>query len=92
MNERYRNVSITYPDDVAASEIRSTVDEIIDEWTKNNKKLGSIEVTVENEEFVFNSKEKSPIVRTRRITGYLSNLNNFGDHKKAEEHDRVTHV
>lgn len=92
MNERYRNVLITYPDDVAASEIRATVDEIIEEWAEKGKKLGSIEVTVENEEFVFNSREKSPITRTRRITGYLSNLENFGEHKKAEARDRVTHV
>lgn len=32
------------------------------------------------------------IVRMRRITGYLSNLGNFGAAKRAEERDRITHV
>jgi predicted DNA-binding protein YlxM (UPF0122 family) len=32
------------------------------------------------------------IVRTRRITGYLSNLNNFNAAKKAEERERKAHV
>jgi hypothetical protein len=32
------------------------------------------------------------IARVRRITGYLSNLNNFNGGKKAEEKDRVVHA
>jgi hypothetical protein len=35
--------------------------------------------------------DKSPIVRTRRITGYLSNLQNFNTSKSYEERDRVKH-
>lgn len=29
--------------------------------------------------------------RIRRVTGYLSNLKNFNDAKRAEEHDRRVH-
>lgn len=94
MEERYRKVTVIYPEDVSAAEIKGTVDSIINEWPKEHgsKVLGSIVVELDGDEFVFRSFEKSPIVRTRRITGYLSNLDNFGDHKKAEEKDRVAHV
>lgn len=44
------------------------------------------------EEFVVDiDKGKPRIERLRRITGYLSNLNNFNGGKKAEEKDRVKH-
>jgi ribonucleoside-triphosphate reductase len=32
------------------------------------------------------------ISRIRRITGYLSNLNNFNDSKRAEERNRKVHM
>lgn len=32
------------------------------------------------------------ISRIRRITGYLSEVNNFNHAKKSEEHDRVKHI
>ena len=34
----------------------------------------------------------SPFIKTRRITGYLSDLNNFNNAKRAEEHERVKHA
>lgn len=33
-----------------------------------------------------------PIMRPRRVTGYLSSLNRFNYAKLAEVHDRVTHA
>lgn len=32
-----------------------------------------------------------PFARIRRLTGYLSQLNNFNSGKRAEERDRVKH-
>ena len=38
-----------------------------------------------------NNAEKK-IERTRRITGYLSNLDRWNDSKQAEEKDRIKHI
>ena len=36
--------------------------------------------------------EDVPFERTRRVTGYLSNVKNFNDSKQAELKDRVKHT
>lgn len=36
--------------------------------------------------------KQARIVRMRRITGYLSSLENFGQSKRAEERDRKKHM
>lgn len=49
-------------------------------------------VTLDNGEWKIELEMLRPsIVRTRRITGYLSNLNNFNAGKKAEERERAKH-
>jgi len=61
-------------------------------WSKNNKRLGLLELGLEGEEIVVKATEKSPIRRIRRITGYLSSLDNFNDAKVAECGDRSIHA
>ena len=61
-------------------------------WGINNKKLGLVELGLDGEEVVVKATEKSPIRRVRRITGYLSSLDNFNDAKIAECGDRTRHV
>ena len=60
-------------------------------WHSRNKRLGQIELSIEQEEVVVKATEKSPIRRVRRITGYLSSIDNFNDAKVAECTDRTTH-
>lgn len=39
----------------------------------------------------YKNKAEEKIERTRRISGYLSNLDRWNDSKRAEEKDRVKH-
>ena len=61
-------------------------------WRQRNKTIASMEIAREGEELVINASEKSPIRRVRRITGYLSNIDNFNDAKKQECQKRLVHV
>lgn len=38
------------------------------------------------------NKAEEKVERIRRISGYLSNLDNWNDGKRAEEKDRVKHI
>lgn len=49
-------------------------------------------ITIDGEEVTIKSFEKSPIKRIRRITGYLSEVSNFNDAKRAELADRSIHM
>lgn len=60
-------------------------------WQSRNKLLGSLELSLDGGEIVVKATEKSPIRRVRRITGYLSTIDNFNDAKVAECHDRTKH-
>lgn len=54
--------------------------------------LNDMTITKEGDEYIINSNERSPIRRVRRITGYLSNFDNFNHAKKRETEKRVSHV
>lgn len=60
-------------------------------WQSKNKQLGQLELGLDGEEVILKGTEKSPIRRIRRITGYLSSIDNFNDAKIAECRARVTH-
>ncbi|MFA6076219.1 MAG: anaerobic ribonucleoside-triphosphate reductase [Negativicutes bacterium] len=60
---------------------------------ERNQKLSSLEIVrVSDEEVELTAKPQSDIRRLRRITGYLSEVENFNAAKKAEEHDRYKHL
>ena len=60
-------------------------------WESTNKKLGLLEISLDGDEIIVKATEKSPIRRVRRITGYLSSIDNFNDAKVAECSDRTQH-
>lgn len=60
-------------------------------YSAKGKQLGYIELTLDGEEIIVSSKSREPINRIRRITGYLSKIDNFNDGKKAELTARRTH-
>ena len=60
-------------------------------WESNNKKLGQLELGMDGEEVIVKGTEKSPIRRVRRITGYLSSIENFNEAKVSECTERAKH-
>ena len=60
-------------------------------WESNNKKLGQLELGLDGEEVIVKGTEKSPIRRVRRITGYLSSIDNFNEAKVSECTERTKH-
>jgi Oxygen-sensitive ribonucleoside-triphosphate reductase len=86
------DIKITYDDAISKDELLIYVDQEKDIYEKKGKILGGMEVMINGDEVEIKSNEKSPIQRVRRITGYLSNANNFNDAKRAELKARVAHV
>ncbi|NMC33090.1 MAG: hypothetical protein GYA36_11655 [Veillonellaceae bacterium] len=75
----------------SAEEIQYFVAEEKRLWQNKNKQLGQLALELDGEEVILKGTEKSPIRRIRRITGYLSSIDNFNDAKIAECRARVTH-
>jgi hypothetical protein len=73
-------------------EIVTLVHDEIRLWNQRNKTLGAIELSLDGESVIIRGLEKSPIRRVRRITGYLSTVDQFNDAKRAECKDREVHV
>lgn len=72
-------------------EILHFIDEEKRLWENRHKKLGQLELHLDGGEVVVKATELSPIRRIRRITGYLSTIDNFNDAKVAECKDRTLH-
>jgi anaerobic ribonucleoside-triphosphate reductase activating protein len=73
-------------------EVTALVLDEIEQWKKRNKTLGAVELSLDGECVIIRGIEKSPIRRVRRITGYLSTVEQFNDAKRAECKDRRTHA
>lgn len=76
---------------ITRSEIESIVAEERSKWLADGRKISRIELSLEGEEIIVRTVEKSPIRRVRRITGYLSNMENFNDAKQDELAARKAH-
>lgn len=92
-------VKVTYDNNVVFnkgeswSELDLLVQEEIDLWKAKHKELHTMEISLTPEgELEIKATEKSPIRRIRRITGYLSTEDRFGDAKKQELLDRRDHM
>lgn len=51
----------------------------------------TINLDEDTQEYIVQAFRRSPITRIRRITGYLSELQNFNEAKRQEESNRFTH-
>ena len=87
-----QGVTIMADNALSAQEIEQLALQEISEWEQMGKELSSLQLELDGNEVVIQAVEKSPIRRVRRITGYLSNIENFNDAKKAECHDRYVHA
>lgn len=85
------SVKITADPALTAEEVAAVVNEEIRQWQERGKQLGAVSLTLEGDEIVIRATERSPIRRVRRITGYLSTLEQFNDAKRAECGDRIEH-
>lgn len=83
-------VTVEYPEDMPQDEAEKYAEAELALWSANKKELGRINLEIDGSEVVVKTWEKSPIVRVRRITGYLSRIENFNDSKQAELSDRTT--
>lgn len=80
---------------LSAEQILDIVEESKQEFAAKGKQIAMVVISPDPEDpeqVIVKTVEKSPIKRIRRITGYLSTEDRFGDAKKAELDDRVSHV
>lgn len=82
------NIEVEAQEGVTEEEIAAEVAKEKKVWAKKKKALSRIEITIDGDELVVKSFERSPIKRIRRITGYLSTEDRFNNAKQAELNDR----
>ncbi len=85
-------VSVIASSELSDHEIEAVVSDELKLWASKNKTLAAVELSLEGDNILVTATEKSPISRVRRITGYLSNMENFNDAKQAELASRKTHI
>jgi len=91
MQKLINGVRVTCVEDIPETEATVYANEEIRLWADKGKQLSSIFITMDGNEVVIEAKERSPIRRIRRITGYLSEVTNFNDGKRNELADRRNH-
>ena len=98
-----QGVAVSYPKDTVFNsgvgpqgpwnELDMVVTEELALFKEKGIALASVSISTDNEGMlVIEAKEKSPIRRVRRITGYLSNQENFSDAKASELLARRDHT
>ncbi|MDU4959663.1 MAG: anaerobic ribonucleoside-triphosphate reductase [Sporomusaceae bacterium] len=85
-------IQIAADPSLTEAEITAMVTEEQALWHERHKSIALMEISRDGDEIVIKTTEKSPIRRVRRITGYLSNIDNFNDAKKQECQRRVVHA
>lgn len=84
-------VAVEYDSALTVAEMTSIVEDELKMWKENQKELARVELTLDGDNVVVKAVEKSPVRRVRRITGYLSNMENFNDAKQDELGARYKH-
>lgn len=79
------HVKVIFPPEMSLQEAKAYLAGI----SKTN--LVELELALDGDYVVIKPRYNT-ISRIRRITGYLSEVNNFNHAKKSEEHDRVKHI
>lgn len=92
INTMINQVVVTYDPELSMDEITAIVKEEVKLWGDKSKELARVEITLDGDDIIVKSVEKSPVRRVRRITGYLSNVENFNDAKQAELAQRYKHM
>ena len=80
------NITEKFKNDIIAEEVHY--------WQSKDKEVGEVRISKDKDndaKVVIASLPKQKIKRVRRITGYLSAVENFNDAKKSELNDRSVH-
>lgn len=80
------NITEKFKNDIVAEEVHY--------WQSKGKAVGEVRISKDKDndaKVVIASLPKQKIKRVRRITGYLSAVENFNDAKRAELNDRAVH-
>lgn len=80
------NITEKFKNDIVAEEVHY--------WQSQDKEVGEVRISKDKDndaKVVIASLPKQKIKRVRRITGYLSAVENFNDAKRAELNDRAVH-
>ncbi|MCX7970160.1 MAG: hypothetical protein N3A57_01150 [Negativicutes bacterium] len=87
-------VAVTVDGEIGIEEMTAVVTEECEVMKRErNQEVASVHISVlGDDELEIITRPKSPIRRVRRITGYLSEIENFNSAKRAETDDRVVHV
>ena len=85
-------IPVTADPALSSEEITVYVEAEAEQWKRKNKEIARMELSLDGDEVIIKAVEKSPVRRVRRITGYLSSVDNFNDAKRAECADRVSHI
>lgn len=89
MNIIIDGINVTYDEGVTDAEIKEHFAEELATYKMAGKKMAFVTISIDGDELLIRSVEKSPIRRLRRITGYLSQIDSFNEGKRAELNDRV---
>ena len=83
---------ISVEGDFSPEEVNALVEEEKALLEPQGKEIGHLSLrALEGKQVEIKVIPKSPIRRVRRITGYLSNIENFNSAKQAECRDRLVH-
>ena len=85
-------ITVTHDECLSMEEVMQYLADEQEEWNAKGKELARIELILDSDMVIIKAVEKSPVKRVRRITGYLSNMENFNDGKKAELAERYKHM
>ena len=80
------NITEKFKNDIIAEEVHY--------WQSQDKEVGEVRISKNKDndaKVIIASLPKQKIKRVRRITGYLSAVENFNDAKRAELNDRAVH-
>ena len=84
-------VKVTAAEGISQAEIDTILAKEAAAYEARGKRLGELNLELAGDEIVVHSSPVSHITRVRRITGYLSNQDNFNDAKRGELRDRAKH-
>lgn len=91
-DEEIDEIRVSYDENIPKEELLIYISQEKEHYQKKHKDIASMKVRVDGDEVEIESYERSPIIRTRRITGYLSTVDRFNDAKRAELKARVAHA
>jgi len=88
----YGDLKIKHPASMSWEEILPIMQEEVKLRAHKGWTTDKINIEIDNDHVIIKAWGSGSIQRVRRITGYLSNINNFNDSKIAELDSRVDHM